>query len=185
MSHNFLKLREVTEGGNMVKPVIINIPSKFHRARTREVDLLVVHAMGEWIIDDMGVFHHCTDWLNFLKISVHTFCLPDGRIIKSVDTRRLAHHAKRFNGRSAGMEFLVEGGQNLASLEEHMDDAENPPYTEAQYESGGWWFKQRAKEHGITFDQIKTHTEIDPDRKKDPGRAFDWEAFKSAFEAAD
>ena len=169
----------------MANPTILAIPSKFHKTRTKEVNLLVVHAMGEWIIDDNGVYHHCTDWLNFLKISVHTYCMPDGRIIRSVDTRRIAHHAKGFNTRSAGMEFLVEGGHNLASLEERMKDVDNPPYTKAQYESGGWWFKQRAKEHDVTFDQIKTHAEIDPQRKKDPGPAFDWEAFKAAFEAAE
>ncbi|MCP5046128.1 MAG: N-acetylmuramoyl-L-alanine amidase [bacterium] len=143
--------------------------------------MLVVHAMAEWVMDDDGVFHYCTDWLNVLKLSVHAFCLPDGRIVQSVEPGQTAYHAKEFNGRSVGMEFVVAGGHNYDSFLKKMADVENSPYTQAQYEAGGWWYKKMAEKFGLTFEQIKSHREIAPDRKKDPGDAFDWKVFKAAF----
>lgn len=166
-----------------MEPTIIEIPSKYHRQRKQAVDLLVVHAMAEWVIDDEGVYHHCVDWLNVLKLSVHAFCLPDGRIVQSVDPEQVAYHAKEFNSRSVGMEFIVGGVHNYDSFLKRMADVENSPYSRAQYEAGGWWFRRLADRFGLTFEQVKTHRELAPDRKKDPGDAFDWAAFKTAFEA--
>jgi N-acetyl-anhydromuramyl-L-alanine amidase AmpD len=165
-------------------PTIIDIPSQYHRQRPRAVDLLVVHAMAEWVKDDEGVYHYCTDWLNVLKLSVHGFCLPDGRIVQSVDPERVAYHAGNDNNRSIGMEFIVAGGHNYSTFLKRMANETDPPYTQAQYEAGGWWYRKQAERFGLTFDQIKPHSELDPARKKDPGAAFDWETFRAAFEAA-
>ncbi|NIM14284.1 MAG: hypothetical protein GTO45_19795 [Candidatus Aminicenantes bacterium] len=167
-----------------MEPTIIEIPSKYHRQRTKDVDLMVVHAMAEWVMDDKRVYHHCTDWLNVLKLSVHAFCLPDGRIVQSVDPQQVAYHAAEFNNTSVGMEFIVAGGHNYDSFLRRMADRENSPYTQAQYDAGGWWFRQQARWFDLTFEQIKTHRDLAPDRKKDPGDAFDWDTFKAAFEAA-
>jgi N-acetyl-anhydromuramyl-L-alanine amidase AmpD len=162
---------------------IIKIPNNYFRSRKADVDLLVIHAMGEWIFDG-EIYLHCTDFLQEIKLSAHGFCLPDGRIIESVDTEYAAYHARSHNDRSIGMEFLVEGGHDLESLRRRMRDTQDPPYTRAQYEAGGWWFRQRAEEHGLTFAHVTTHAQLDPGRKEDPGPAFDMNAFKEAFENA-
>ncbi len=163
---------------------VLRVPSRIHRARAGAVELLVVHAMGEWVIDGDGVFRHCTDHLQWLGLSVHAFCLPDGRIIESVATDRLAFHAGPVNDRSIGIELIVAGGHDLMSLEQRMDENENPPYTPAQYQAAGWWLRRCADEHRLSFAALRTHAELDPERKKDPGRAFDLEALRAAFDLA-
>lgn len=166
-----------------MEPTIINIPSKYHRQRTTNVDTLVVHAMAEWVMDDYGDYHYCTDWLNFLKLSVHAYCLPDGRIVETVAPDRVAYHASKYNNRSIGMEFIVPGGHNYNSFLKQMANVQNPPYSTEQYQAGGQWFRIQAHRLGLSFEHIKSHKQLDPDRKQDPGNAFDWTAFRKAFEA--
>ncbi len=159
---------------------VLSIPSSHHAPRTAGVDLLVLHAMGEWVIAE-GVYHHCTDFLRHLGLSAHAFCLPDGRIIESVDPSRKAFHAGRYNARSIGMEIVVAGGHDLASLERCMAMSRESRYTAVQYQAAGWWFRRRADEQGLSLKAVRTHAELDPTRKQDPGRAFDMGAFRAAF----
>jgi N-acetyl-anhydromuramyl-L-alanine amidase AmpD len=162
---------------------IIKIPSKYHRHRPGDVDTLVVHAMAEWVMDDNGEYHYCTDWLNILELSVHAYCLPDGRIVESVDPGRVAYHAGGYNNRSIGMEFIIPGGHNYDTFLEQMANTENPPYSVEQYAAGGLWFRQIADRFGLTYQNIRSHHQLDPDRKLDPGDAFSWAAFQAHFES--
>ncbi len=165
-----------------MEPIIIEIPSKHWKPRTHPVDLLVVHAMGEWVIDDLGEYHYCSDWLNILKLSVHAFCLPDGRILQSVSPDHVAFHAKEFNPHSVGMEFIIAGAHTYQTFLQRIADVNHPPFTPAQYLSGGWWFRQQAQRFHLTFQHIKSHKELAPHRKEDPGAAFNWKTFQAAFE---
>lgn len=166
-------------------PAIIRVPNANQKPRTRAVDLLVIHAMAEWVIDGSGLYHHCTDYLHYeAGLSVHAFCLPDGRIVESVDPDLVAYHAREYNGCSVGIEVVVEGGHDIRSLMERMNDTVHPPYTRAQYESCAWWLRQQARRFGLSFSHIKRHAELAPGRKMDPGPAFDWQRLRDAFEAA-
>lgn len=165
----------------MPAPRIISIPNPHSEPRREKVDLLVVHAMGEWVVLD-GVYRHCTDHLREVGLSVHAFCLPDGRIVSSVDTARVAHHARAYNPRSIGLELVVEGAHDDQSLFARIDDTAEPPYTAAQYQAAGWWFRSQADRYGLAFGHVTPHSALD-DRKRDPGQAFDWEAFRRAFAA--
>ena len=167
------------------KPECVLLPSPYTKKRTQDVSILVVHAMGEWIIDDDKKFHHATDWLDILKLSVHAFILPDGRLIQSAHPQMfLCHHAKGINAIAAGCEFLIAGPQSYGSLLERMEDTENPPYTEAQYRTGGWWYAHAAAEAGLDWAAVMGHQTIDPARKRDPGAAFDWDRLRFWFDRA-
>jgi AmpD protein len=82
------------------------------------------------------------------------------------------------------MEFIIAGAHTYQSFLHRMADVHNPPYTPAQYQSGGWWFRRQAQRFQLTFQHIKSHQALAPDRKEDPGAAFDWKTFESSFNAA-
>jgi N-acetyl-anhydromuramyl-L-alanine amidase AmpD len=39
-----------------------------------------------------------------------------------------------------------------------------------------------AEKFGLGYEHINTHHELAPERKEDPGKAFDLKAFKAAFD---
>lgn len=166
-------------------PEMIQLPSRHSRMREQAVSTLIVHAMGEWIVDDEGQFHHATDWLDKIQLSVHAFILPDGRIIQSLDPKHfVAFHAKGVNNIAAGAEFLVPGPQRYHDLLERMKDVTNPPYTEAQYRSGGHLYGRWAKTLNLPWEAVQGHSDIDPERKYDPGNAFNFDRLRYWFDRA-
>ena len=166
-------------------PGMIRLPSSHSRIREQMVTTLVVHAMGEWIVDDEGQFHHATDWLDRLRLSVHAFILPDGRIVQTLDPKHfVAFHAKSVNNISAGAEFLIAGPQSYHDLLERMRDTTRPPYTEAQYRSGGYLYGRWARTLGLPWAAVQGHEAIDPDRKYDPGPSFSWDRLEYWFDRA-
>ena len=174
--------------------MIIDIPNAWHGRRRQpgEIDTLVIHAIAEWIVDTQnqaggghGRVYHCTDWLRALSRhghsrSVHAFNLPDGRIVREVDSWYKAFHAAGYNTRSVGMEFVVPGvltyDQFLKAIRRHHWPSP------AQLESGVAWFRARLEEHGVARvpPSVVTHHEIDPERKLDPGPGFPLLDFRDA-----
>ena len=168
-----------------VVPEFIQIPSRHSRLREQAVSTLVVHAMGEWVVDDDRVSHHATDFLDSLKLSVHAFILPDGRIVQSLDPKHfVAFHAKGVNNIAAGAEFLVAGPQSYHDLLERMGNVTTPPYTEAQYRAGGYLYRRWARTFGLPWSAVQGHCDLDPERKEDPGSAFSWERLQYWFDRA-
>ena len=165
------------------RPVMLDIPNPWYRPRPGPVEILVLHAMGEWVLRD-GAYQHCTDLLYDLGLSVHAFCLPDGRLIRSVPPEHVAYHAGEANDRSIGIEVIVAGGHDLAGLKERMQDVANPPYADVQYDTVGWWLRRQAERFRLGFDDVTTHAALDPMRKQDPGAAFDMERLRAAFDGA-
>lgn len=165
-------------------PPVHHVPSPYHRPRRGRVASLVVHAMGEWVRGEDGLWRHCTDHLQSLELSVHAFCLPDGRLVESVAPTEVAFHAGEHNEGSVGLEVVVAGPHDLASLHRRMAAVDDPPYTAVQYAAAGAWLRHRAEEAGLGFGDVTTHAELDPERKEDPGAAFDLERLRRAFEEA-
>ena len=165
-------------------PDMIQLPSRHSRPRTQMVSTLVVHAMGEWVVDD-GRFHHAADYLDQIGLSVHAFIMPDGRIIQTLDPKHfVAFHAKGVNNISAGCEFLIAGPQRYHDLLERMRDTTHSPYPEAQYRSGGYLYGRWAKTLDLPWSAILGHQDIDPERKEDPGKAFDYARLRYWFDRA-
>ena len=169
--------------------MIIDIPSGHHgrRRENHEIQGVVLHAIGEWVVDATnvggkgnGYVWHCTDWLRAIGRSCHAFVLPDGRIVREVDTRYKAWHARGFNTAYCGIEFALPGVWPYGKFQKAMDGLRpEASYTEAQIKAGVEWCRARALEHDfqITNETVRTHQQVDPGRKKDPGAIFPLDEF--------
>lgn len=170
---------------------VIDIPNAHHGDRKPvPLDTLVIHGHAEWVVDanndggrGRGEIWHCTDWLRAIGLSCHAWCLPDGRIVREVDSWKKAYHAASWNSRSIGMEFVVPGVWTYEDLQTAWKTGAPNLYSEAQYHAGLDWFLARAREHGIPriASSIRTHWQIAPGLKVDPGRQFPLERFVEAF----
>lgn len=165
---------------------IVDIPNGAHGAYRDEVDGVVLHAIGEWVVDatnaaggGKGRVYHCTDWLRAIGRSTHVFALPDGRGVREVDSNYRAWHAKGRNSHSCGIEFVLEGLWPYGRFLEVMQGAREAKYTADQLYFGVEWVRARAAEHGFepNVETIWRHSDVSPGRKFDPGTAFPYDNF--------
>ena len=126
-----------------------------------------------------GFVWHCTDWLRAIGRSTHVFALPDGRGVREVDSWYKAWHAKGFNSRTVGIEFVLPGVWPYGKFIAAMDGEREAAYTTKQIAFGADWCRARSLEHGfpLTHETVRTHRQVDPERKHDPGVIFPLEAF--------
>lgn len=172
--------------------MIVDIPNGSHGRRRREgeVDQVVLHAIGEWVVDatnlggkGRGQVWHCTDWLRAIGRSTHAFVLPDGLVVREVDSWYKAWHARGHNSRSVGLEFVLRGvwpwNKFQAAMRGERDDA---AYAPAQLRAAEDWVRARAIEHDFRLTElsVRTHRQLDPERKLDPGDVFPLDDFLAA-----
>ena len=158
-----------------------------NRPDPNDVSLLVIHGIslppGEFggdlvarlftgqLPDDLGAAAE----LRGLTVSAHLFISRSGQITQFVPFQKRAWHAgesqwryrPNCNDYAVGIE--LEGTDDLA-------------YTEAQYVA--LLAVTRAlfdRYPRLSVDSVVGHREIAPDRKTDPGRAFDWPRFLCAL----
>lgn len=166
---------------------IIDIPNGAHGPRREPgaIDRIVWHAIGEWVVDGTnvggkgrGYVWHCTDWLRAIGRSTHAFALPDGRIVREVDSWYAAWHAKGWNMRSVGLEYVLPGVWPYARFIEAMKvGLAAAVYTGQQLRAGATWTAERMAEHEVAFEpeSITTHHDCSPKVKWDPGVPFPFE----------
>lgn len=130
----------------------------------------VIHAMGE-MIDTDGIDYHASEWLEKLGLSAHYLVTPTGIIIKTRENTQGGFHAKGFNTDSIGIELLVSGLHNYATL---LEAIRTNYVTDRQYAALIELCRGLNKEHGLTW---KRHSDLSPERKFDPGSGFDWGKF--------
>ncbi|MFP4696532.1 1,6-anhydro-N-acetylmuramyl-L-alanine amidase AmpD [Thiohalospira sp.] len=156
-----------------------------------EVDLLVIHAISlpPGAFGGEGVERLFTNRLDpdahpffrsieGLRVSAHLFIRRDGTLYQFVPLYGRAWHAGQssFAGRPRCNDFSV--GIELEGTDHH-------PYTPAQYRRlGRTAAAVMAACPGIARDRIAGHADIAPDRKTDPGRAFDWQRFYAELDGA-
>lgn len=137
---------------------------------------IVVHAMGEYILDTESVCtiqdFHAVDFLRYIELSVHAIITPSGVVIRCRESDQGAYHAKGFNKDSLGVEFLVPGGYIYSSF---LRAIKHPYLTKQQYDMGVKLVKGWMKKYNITT--VDRHSDLDPKRKKDPGDGFPWQKF--------
>jgi len=151
--------------------MIINRPSPFGAAH-QTPKRIIVHAMSEWI---NGMY--APDFLLSVGLSAHALVTPDGDIIKCREDTQGAFHAKGFNTNSLGIEFLLPGHNDYGSF---LDGIARPGWvSEPQLLAGARWIAEWMARWNIT--QIDGHCDVDPARKKDPGRGFPWDTLRAAL----
>lgn len=149
---------------------IVNIKLPFG-AYNNKPSRIIVHSMGEYISD--GRKHrHAVDLLRDQKLSTHILVTPSGTLIRCRDDDQGAYHARSHNTGSLGIEFLVPG---LHTYSTFIDAIKRPYLTHEQYKSGVNQVKKWVSSYCIT--DIKRHSDVDPDRKYDPGEGFPWTEF--------
>jgi len=110
--------------------------------------------------------------LRDLRVSAHFLIARDGRLTQFVACTGRAWHAgvSRFEGRTRCNDFSLgielEGGDELA-------------YSDPQYETLGRL--ARALFAAYPLRAVRGHSDVSPQRKTDPGAAFDWRRFARAL----
>jgi len=131
-------------------------------------DTLVIHAMSEYI---NGMY--ADEFLSSMGLSAHFLLKPNGEFIKLRKTTEVAWHAKGFNTNSIGIEVLVEGSHTYDTfLEKIKTDWVKPEQYKALIEMSNGII-----EH-YDIENVVRHSDLSPERKKDPGDGFKWQYFK-------
>ncbi len=114
-----------------------------------------------------------------LRVSSHLLIRRDGELVQFVPLKRRAWHAGRsaFRGRTDCNDF---------SIGIEVEGADNVAYTSPQYGMlselvAALWRSLPTLMGG----PIVGHSDIAPDRKTDPGAAFDWQRFRDLLARAE
>ena len=108
-----------------------------------------------------------------LKVSAHLLIDREGVVIQFVPFDQRAWHAgvSAFAGRPACNDF---------SIGIELEGTDTDPYTHLQYECLVKTTQCLIAEYpALNSERVAGHSDIAPDRKTDPGPAFDWARFKA------
>lgn len=165
---------------------VLFIPSPNSNMRPKDIgiDLLVIHnisfppgqfggeAIKELFCNTLDLNAHPTyKTLVGVEVSAHLLIRRDGELIQFVPFHLRAWHAgiSSFEGRT---------GCNDFSIGIELEGTDNIPYTSEQYDVLSQIALSIMKAFPeITLERIVGHNQIAPDRKTDPGAAFDWTLF--------
>ncbi len=166
------------------------LPSPNFNARPdgEVVNLLVIHNIslppgefGNHYIDQLfcneldSTAHPSFERLNLkdLKVSAHFLIDRTGTVTQYVPITERAWHAgvSKWNGRENCGDF---------SIGIELEGTDEIPYTDAQYLELALLTKRLIQYFpAISIDRIVGHSDIAPERKSDPGTAFDWPRYRA------
>ena len=164
--------------------------ANFNSRPNGEVSLLVVHNIslppgrfgGGYIEqffcnrlnrDEHPYFNEIAD----LQVSAHCLIYRDGSLVQFVSFLDRAWHAGRstFQGRAECNDY---------SVGVELEGADEIPYTEAQYQAlASLTVALMQRYPSLTPERIAGHCDIAPERKTDPGAAFDWHHFRRLLDS--
>jgi AmpD protein len=162
----------------------VSSPNQDDRPWGETISLIVIHGIslppgrfgGPWIrhlftntLD--GTVHPFFESIRHLRVSAHALIRRGGEVEHYVPPDRRAWHAgvSEFRGRSACNDFSI--GIELEGTDDLL-------YRREQYRSlAALVAELMARYPAITEDRIVGHSTIAPQRKTDPGPAFDWGCF--------
>lgn len=162
---------------------VVHRPSPNCNARpdNASIDLLVIHNIslppGEFgtgcasslFLNQLDLNSH--PWfvnLVGLAVSAHFLIERDGNISQFVSCNDRAWHA----GKSS---FQKREACNDFSIGIELEGTDVICYTDAQYEALGWLTTTLRQHYELAH--VRGHCHIAPDRKTDPGEAFDWSRY--------
>jgi N-acetyl-anhydromuramyl-L-alanine amidase AmpD len=136
---------------------------------------IVVHAIGEYI--ELGD-EDCDAraYLGRVGLSAHAFVLPSGTVVRAVEDRHVAEHARNHNTGWLGVEVevVVPGCHTYVTF---VRAIRRPYVTGPQWRATVELVRGWMRLHEIGTDMIVRHSDVDPERKVDPGDGFPWERF--------
>lgn len=164
-------------------------PNYNQRPEGTPVSLLVIHNIslppgefgGKYICDFFAnclnpAEHPYFETISDLKVSAHLLIQRDGELVQFVSFDDRAWHA----GNSC-----YEGAENCNdfAIGIELEGTDDISYTEDQYRALSA-VTLALMEHypSINIGRIVGHSDIAPDRKTDPGPAFDWPHYLSSLE---
>ena len=145
--------------------------------RVNVPELIVVHSMGEYILDPDP--EHAVDFLERYGLSAHALVSPNGDIYLCRDDDQGAYHARGHNTNSLGIEILVEGRHDYGSFIKAIAKWGWCP--DVQFDATVEAVRNWIQGHDIK--RIVRHSDISPGRKVDPGSGFDWVEFQKRIAA--
>ena len=146
---------------------MIDAPSPNFDERTDPISILVLHYTG--MADAATAIARLRDPES--RVSAHYLVAEDGQVLRMVDEEKRAWHAGRsywrgvtgLNSSSIGIE-IVNPGHEFGYR----------PFPEQQMDALIPLIADIVKRRGIRPANVVGHSDIAPDRKKDPGEYFDW-----------
>ncbi len=134
-------------------------------------ELVIVHSMAEYM--ELGDRDR-TAWeqLKADGVSAHALIMPSGTVVRCREDEQGAYHARGYNSRALGVEFIVPGVHTLHTFYERIKE---PYLTDAQYDAGVELVSGWCSLYALT--NVLRHSEADPERKRDPGDGFPWQRF--------
>lgn len=166
-----------------------HLPSDNHNARPNaEISLLVIHNIslppgefGTGMVEALFTnqlpadAHPYFAEIAHLKVSAHFFIKRNGAITQFVSCLDRAWHAgvSNFAGRENCNDF---------SLGVELEGEDDRAYSDAQYQSLNQLIAELVKHYPlITPERICGHSDIAPQRKTDPGPAFNWQRLHAKY----
>ena len=134
----------------------------YYEKRKSKIDMIVLHAVAFDVNKALELF--CEN-----KVSSHYLIAEDGEVWQLVGEKHKAYHAgvswwrgiEDVNSHSIGIEFCSKSlGQSK--------------FSDAQVKSGIDLIKKLVKKYKINSENIVGHSDVAPNRKPDPGKAFFW-----------
>jgi AmpD protein len=165
---------------------VVFYPSpNFDERPNQDIDLLVIHGIslppGEFGTDCVKSFflnqlnpalHPYFEEIGHIKVSAHLFITRTGEAIQFVPFNRRAWHA-------GASEFQGQTNCNDFSIGIELEGTDEIPYTIEQYQQlARITYLLMQAYPNIVPERIVGHCDIAPQRKTDPGCAFDWAYYK-------
>ncbi len=170
-----------------------HLPSENFNERPHNavVDLLVIHNIslppeqfGGDFVDALFCNtlncdeHSYFEQLRNLRVSAHFFINRLGEVTQYVALHQRAWHA-------GVSQWCGKENCNDYSVGIELEGTDNTPYTDQQYVALNTVTQKIMQSFpAITIDRIVGHCDIAPERKTDPGVAFDWKRFRESLSNA-
>ena len=171
----------IDDAGWVQSAEVIRSPNFDARPDNARIKLIVVHGISlppgeygggyiqEFFCNNLDpAAHSYFESICEMTVSAHCLIERDGSLLQFVSFLDRAWHA----GES---EWRGESACNNYSVGIELEGSDDQAYTRAQYQSlADLVAALQAKYPDIDADAIAGHSDIAPDRKTDPGPAFEW-----------